>query len=456
MKHRYVGIDLAITGPHRAAVMEADGTFVGKSFSFDRSFDGFEYLLRRALVTDDPSCRLTFVLVPTSKTWIPLCCFLAEKGHTVFSVSPQKAADLRKYYRKHTKSDRIDSQVLAKLPLVDPENLNQLWLADSVIGALKGYCRQRDKIVGSISSKKVRIEAHFTSVNPKLMEAFGKNKFTAMSRAFLRRFVDPFKVQRLGLERVTRFLKKHANGHIRSELPKKIFDACVDAARIYQQTKEQGNLPFDFQQVQDEINIELDLIEYEEQKVALLDQKISALYHQVDPDEALQSLKGFGPVIASTIMGTVGNINRFPNVRTYQCYCGCVPKKKQSSNRYQKGLSITKAAQRLLKKSYHMAAETSRRYDVEDAAFYDRLIKRGLHHNQAVTAVARRLAGRSYAVMKRIHEARDGLRNRDSVDFQLRNLNGNPITPEQARRIIKDKYPSKKESKRKERAHLQV
>lgn len=458
MRGRYIGVDLAITGPHRAAVMEADGTFVGKTFSFDRSFDGFESLLRRALPKDDPPCRLTFVLVPTSKTWIPLCCFLVEKGHTVFSVSPQKAADLRKYYRRHTKSDRIDAQVLAKLPLIDPENLNQLWLPDSVIGALNGYCKQRDKIVGSISSRKVRIEAHFTSANPKLMEAFGKNKFTHSARAFLRHFVDPFKVKRFGLQQLTQFLKKHSHGHISPELPRKIFDASVDTTRIYQQAKVQGRLPFDFHQVQDEVNIELDLIEYEEQKVALLDQKISELYEQVDPDKVLQSIKGFGPVISANILGTVGNFLRFPNVRAYQCYCGCVPKKKQSSDQDIKGLSITKAAQRLLKKSYHMAAETSRRYDVEDAAFYDRLMKRGLHHNQAITAIARRLAARSYAVMKRMQEAPDSLRNGDDVAFQLRNLDGNPITSEQARQIILTQYPSKSKTnkKKKERPHPQV
>ena len=458
MRGRYIGIDLAITGPHRGAVMEADGSFVGKSFSFDRSFDGSEYLLKRALPKDDTTCPLTFVLVPTSKTWTPLCCFLIAQDHTVFSVSPQKAADLRKYYRKHTKSDRIDAQVLAKLPLIDPENLNQLWLPDSVIGALKGYCKQRDKIVGNISSRKIRIEAHFTCVNPKLMETFGKNKFTAMSRAFLRHFVDPYKVKRFGLEKLTRFLKKHSHGRIRSELPRKIFDASVDTTRMYQQTRTQGQLPFDFEQVQDEINIELDIMEYEEQKVALLDEKIAELYEQVDPDKALQSLKGFGPVISANIMGIVGNFLRFPNVRAYQCYCGCVPRKKQSSDHDIKGLPITKAAQRLLKKSYHMASETSRRYDVEDAAFYDRLIKRGLHHNQAITALARRSSARSYAVMKRVQEAQSGLRDRNTVPFQLRDLDGKPITPEQARQIVQDKYPSKSKinKKKKERSHPQV
>ena len=458
MRGRLVGIDLAITGPHKAAVMEADGFFVGKSFSFDRSFEGYESLLKRALPKDDHTCQLTFVLVPTSKTWIPLCCFLIQKGHMVFSVNPQKAADLRRYYNKHNKSDRIDAEVLAKLPLIDPENLNQLWLPDSVIGAMNGYCKHRDKIVESISGRKKRIEAHFTSANLKLMEAFGKNKFTQVARAFLRHFVDPFKVKRFGLKKLTQFLQKHSHGHMDPDLPRKIFDASVDTTRIYQQTMAQGQLPFDFQQVQDEVNIDLDLIEYEEQKVAILEQKISELYEQIDPDKALQSIKGFGPVIAANILGIAGYVPRFHNVRAYQCFCGTVPKKRQSCKRDQKGMPITKAAQRLMKKSHHMAAETSRRYDVEDAAFYDRLIKKGLHHNQAITALARRLSARSFAVMKRIQEARDGLRDKNTVAFQLRDLDGKPITSKQARQIILTKYPSKSKAnkKKKERPQPQV
>jgi transposase len=454
---RYIGIDLAITGPHRAAVMEADGTFVGKSFCFDRSFEGFQYLLKRALPKDDPTCKLTFVLVPTSKTWIPLSCFLIQKGHTVFSVTPQRAAALRKYYNRHTKSDRIDAEVLANLPLIDRQHLRELWLPDSVTGALKGYCKQRDKIVSGIADRKRRIEAQFTCANPKLMEAFGKKKFTGVSVAFLRSFVDPFKVKRFGLEKLTQFLKKHSP-RIRSELPQEIFQACVDTTRIYEKAKANGQLPFDFRQVQDEINIDLDLIAYEEEKVAILDKKIAELYQRVDPSKALQSLRGFGPVISANIMGIVGYFPRFPNVRAYQCYCGCVPKKSQSSNRDKKGLPITKAAQRLLKKSYHMAAETSRKYDVEDAAFYQRLIKRGLHHKQAITALARRQAARSYAVMKRVQEAQLGLRDTDTVPFQLRDLDGHPLTHEQARQIVRDKYPSKSKAnkKKKERTQAQV
>nr|WP_225953753.1 IS110 family transposase [Kibdelosporangium phytohabitans] len=43
---------------------------------------------------------------------------------TVVMVPPEQSADLRSYYAKHTKSDRLDSKILAKLPLLHLEGLH--------------------------------------------------------------------------------------------------------------------------------------------------------------------------------------------------------------------------------------------------------------------------------------------------------------------------------------------
>ena len=38
-------------------------------------------------------------------------------------VPPEQSADLRDYYNKHAKTDRLDSRMLARLPLLHPEGL---------------------------------------------------------------------------------------------------------------------------------------------------------------------------------------------------------------------------------------------------------------------------------------------------------------------------------------------
>lgn len=39
---------------------------------------------------------------------------------------PERAADLRRFYAKHTKNDRLGSTVLAGLPRLHPEGLNPI------------------------------------------------------------------------------------------------------------------------------------------------------------------------------------------------------------------------------------------------------------------------------------------------------------------------------------------
>ncbi|MGB3478377.1 MAG: transposase [bacterium] len=217
MAKRIVGIDLAVTGLHRAAVYDSVSVaFVGKSFTFNRSYEGFMLLLHKA--TSDFRGEVLFIMEPTSGAWKPLSVFLMAKGYTVYLVKPQKVYDLRKFLKKHTKSDRIDAQALAKLPIIDAQGIYPLTLPKSDVEALNRYCRQRERIMRSISARKARIQAYFTTVNPLLMDCFGEHKYTRCCRAFLRQYVDPFKVVKLGVKRLSNFL--HNQSHMGSPMKK--------------------------------------------------------------------------------------------------------------------------------------------------------------------------------------------------------------------------------------------
>jgi len=443
MSKRIVGIDLAITSSHRAAVYDSESmAFVGKSFSLSRSYEGFMLLLHKA--TNGFAGEVFFVMEPTSGVWKPLSAFLMAKGYTVYLVKPQKVYDLRKFLRKHTKSDRIDAQTLAKLPVVDPEGIYPLMLAKTDSEALNRYCRQRERIMRSISARKVRIQAFFTAVNPLLMDCFGTHKYSQCCRAFLRQYADPFKVLKLGVKRLATFLTKHAWGTPEVSLAVRIYQASQSAANIYREAKERDSLPFSSEQFQDEINIELDLMEFEEQKIKYLDEKIEVLYRKLDPGKVLRSIPGVGPVIAPSILAVTGNPERFSNIRAYKSFCGLIPRKKQSATSDRKGLRITKASQRILKKGYCLAAETARRYDPEAACLYHRLKARGRHHNQAICAVASNLAGRTYSVMRRTGLGTDKLlHNTTHLRYVIRNFEGKDVDLQQGRALVVERFLTK-------------
>ena len=69
-------------------------------------------------------------------------------------------------------------------------------------------------------------------------------------------------------------------------------------------------------------------------------------------------------------------------------------------------MPITKAGQRLLKKYFYLAADVARQWDAEFAAYYARRYARGDHHNHIMIALARKMALRVYALLKRREKAR--------------------------------------------------
>ena len=71
------------------------------------------------------SGELTVVVEPTRNAWIVVAEWFRRRGARVVMVPTTQSADLRKYYSKHTKNDRIDSELLARLPLLHPEGLRE-------------------------------------------------------------------------------------------------------------------------------------------------------------------------------------------------------------------------------------------------------------------------------------------------------------------------------------------
>jgi hypothetical protein len=83
----------------------------------------------------------------------------------------------------------------------------------------------------------------------------------------------------------------------------------------------------------------------------------------------------------------------------------------------------------LIKKFGFMGANTARRFDPQIAAiYYDQMVKKGKHHTQAVCACATHLLDRILVIL------------REDRPYELRDIDGTPITPEQAKAIIAERY----------------
>lgn len=296
------------------------------------------------------------------------------------------------------------------------------------------------------STHKQRIENVFDMINPGILNVFGTNMFSNSARIFYQNFSNPLTIAQLEKDEFIKKFQQLTSRKFEEEKINKIYNLTLSNIKIYIPMIESGSLPFDFAEEEKMVQTEMQLISVLEGLVHDLDKEIEMIYQKVDNHEDLRSIQGIGKSIAPIILGLTGDVDRFRNIKCYRKFCGFCPKKKESSNHDVKGLGIDKAAQGLLKFSLYMAAETARHWDAEFASFYDRLKRRGFHHIGAMSALANKLAGRVYSVLKRVKQSNSnygsiGTNSKDEkllkdVKYKQRDLNGNTISKKEAREII--------------------
>ena len=150
-----LGIDVACRAAHQAT-LAVDGKTVWRGRKFwtrpadlERLWDDLDLA--------EPG-ELTVVVEPTRNAWIVVAEWFRRRGATVVMVPTTQSSDLRKYYSKHTKNDRIDSELLARLPLLHPEGLRP-YSGQGPADPLRRLTRQRSTMVKRRTAVYARLDA---------------------------------------------------------------------------------------------------------------------------------------------------------------------------------------------------------------------------------------------------------------------------------------------------------
>jgi hypothetical protein len=274
--------------------------------------------------------------------------------------------------------------------------------------------------------------------------------------AFLRRFVDPFEVRKLGKKRLSRFWNRHAHGAVGAQLFEAVWRACVTSWELYDELHKAGKLPFDYPLLQLLVSQELDHIEFLDTQIAKLETTISELYQQLDPERVLErQVPGVGKAVAPVIEAFVGDVERFDSIKCFASYFGVVPCSSRTGGKDKPRRHLTKAGPNLLKQYIFLAADVARRYDPELAVTYARAVDKGKHHNEAVAIVAHKLVRKIYALLKLRAESRRTLaeaqpdKGPPAVVYRLVDPDsGTPLSRRQARAYINTRFPSKAQKRR--------
>ena len=327
---RYFGIDLA-KRESQVAVLDADGVQVEtKRFATTR-----ENFLRLAAELRDGD--VAALEVTTNSTSIARLL----RGNSAARVIVSNPIKTKTIAQAKIKTDKIDARVLAELARVG--YLPEVWLPDEDTEALRQFITDRVSLVRRRTECKNTIHSvlHRNMVHQERSDLFGTGG-------------------RRWLEDIIR------GASLKTPVPE------LDRMRI-------GSLLNEIDRI-DALVADLE---------SVIASYVALRPHLKEQMDRLLSITGVNLVVASSLIGTIGDIRRFEDKKKLAAYFGVVPSTYQSGDTSRNG-RITKQGRAEARWLIIEAAEILRRSPGPMRALYSRIQKKR-NHNVAVVAVARKL-----------------------------------------------------------------
>jgi transposase len=378
----YLGIDIG-KNTHVASLMDEKAKIVFKAHSFSNTSEGAATLLEK--ITPYAS-ELEIGMEATGHYWLSLYSFLVENHFVVHVINPiqtdgwRKGTEIRK-----RKTDIIDSVLIADF--IRYGDFIETSLADEDTMSLRNLSRFRNYLVGSISDLKRKTICVLDQTFPEYHSAF-TDIFGKTSKELLLQFNSPSDYQDVTSEQLDELLsqvtlKGFATKKLKdiSSLAKTSFGItfCVDS--------------FSFQ-----LKLLIEQINFIEQQVSDVESQISELLKKIN--SLITTIPGIGDVTGATILGEIGDINRFSNASKLVAYAGIDATVSQSGEYESTNNRMSKRGSPYLRKALFRAAFVASNHDPVFKAYYQKKRSEGKHHNVALGAVARKLCHTIYAVLK--------------------------------------------------------
>jgi transposase len=412
-----VGVDIACRSAHHAALADETGRLIWSGHRFRTSAADLEALWDR--IPDDAE-QVMVVMEPTRNAWVPLAAWFRRHGAVVVMVPPEQSADLRDYFSKHTKTDRLDAQLLARLPTLHPEGLHP---AESLgpSDPLKRAVKLRSSLVHRRSTAMQRLDALLEILGPEWVQALGSD-MTQTAFKFLATWPNPHQVRRLGRARLARWFRVSTRGAWGDERAGEVIAAAHATLELW------GPDGMDFEALGADIACEAELALALTGQIHDIEERITDLYVAADPDGIVISAPGVGKILAAQILGRLGDPHRFTSLAAARSFSGLVPRRNSSGLTDHDG-GPTKRGDACLREALFTAADHARKVDPTLARRYQQLMcQTGRHHNSAMCTIATVLLTRIVACL------------RNNEHYQLRDVDGTPITTAEGRTIINDRY----------------
>jgi len=373
-----VGIDPAKL-KHQAAVVDADGNHVGKSFSFDVTHHGYNTTLWQKLRPMLPICNpdnTDFAIETSCNLWITLAFYLRHEGYRVLLVSPLTTYHSRPIMNHDfSRTDPKDAFLVADNARQGFFDLYMSFPTQS--NAMHRLSITYSKLRKDLAQNRARLRAAIEQIFPEFLSFVSLNTQTGMY--LLKKYLFPDEFLSLNLDEETKAIV----GMSRNQYDRQTLLDLQDAARKTIGVKKSGE-----ERIAERLSVNswIALIEV---LTSQMDAVFTALHEyasQLPEYDIIHSIKGISNITASQFLAEVRDIHRFSHYKQIEKSAGYNLRLSQSGQ-YVGTKHISHIGnKRLAWLLYTMTEETAKWIPEVRAKYLRRQIKRRKHRKNVVAS----------------------------------------------------------------------
>ena len=386
----FVGIDIA-KKTHQAAITSDDGKLIGKSFKFSNTIDGFNLLLEKfSSVTTDLS-QFEIGMEATGHYWLNLYTWLSDKNFKIHVINPLQSDALRNLYIRKTKTDSVDSKIIADVIRIGQYSETQL--ADDRIISLRDLSRQRFYLVDMASDLKRKIIAMMDRIFPEYQDFFS-DMFGNTSVQVMKECTSPEQILEIPTEKLTQLLRKSSHGRFTETKAKELKKLASNSFAAMLSSDMTSLL----------IRQMLEQIDLLEKQISDIEEIIASQFIQFNTK--LATIPGIGTTLGAVILSEIGDINRFEQPKQLIAFAGMDPSVKQSGNFVGTESHMSKRGSPFLRRAIWLAGVVAVSHDPLFKYLFQQKMNSGKSYSQAMGYICHKLINTIFAILKSGEEYR--------------------------------------------------
>lgn len=366
-----IGIDIS-KFKHDCFIQTETGIVIKKSFSFNNSKEGFDYLLS-VLSTLDHSEKIRIGLEATGHYGDNLMAFLNESGYSFMQFNPyliKKVSDA--FTLRRTKTDKLDAMTISKVLL--SVEYKPYQLSSYHISSLKSLTRLRETLVKERSSHLVKLTNITDKIFPEF-KPFFKGRFTTTAMYILKKYKTPKRIAKLTDDEIISL--------------KKISRATPSSKFVKLRELAKNTIGHTDEFILIQLKSILNIYETIDNEISEIESKINTIMKEYHTN--ITSISGISTISAAQIIGEFGDFNKFSSASKLLAFAGLDPSTIESGTMVQNGKMVKRGSPHLR----YVLMNVAMTVILNNPTFYEyyskKHYKEGKTHRVALSHVVRKL-----------------------------------------------------------------